>query len=522
MGRNLEKLVAFHKSSGGQTDPALTRFLAGVPAKTRDKLVAIGLLSADRVATAKPLVGHLDGWTEALKAQGCSQRHVELVVSRTRKIVDGCGFKYFNDISASKAQAFLNDLRADKEDKRGIGAQTFNFYLQAMKQFCRWMVKDRRAAESPVAHLDGLNVKTDRRHDRRALTVTELLNLLDTASSGPVRFGMSGPERAMLYRLAVQTGLRGGELRSLTRSSFDLDGDNPTVTVSAEYSKPRRQDTLPLRAELAVELRTFLATCHPETLAFPTMPERQHVADMFRADVEAAGLPYRDDADLVADFHSLRHTFITNLARGGVHPKVAQALARHSTITLTMDRYSHTLVEEQSAALDVLPNLSAASQQEARATGTDGAKTASGDLASGLAFSGRLSRTAADCGGLSPVEGNNSPPAKATAENTSKPTSESGEGGIRPARFPQPPFVSAIYAKLLCRQGFDGVWLVPVVTGCYRSWRWPTGTNPGQIGRRLSIGQHRPSFDWRGIAPPGTAPQDCCLQPLFQRHAAAG
>jgi hypothetical protein len=31
---------------------------------------------------------------------------------------------------------------------------------------------------------------------------------------------------------------------------------------------------------------------------FPTMPERQHDAEMFRADVEAAGIPYRDDAGL--------------------------------------------------------------------------------------------------------------------------------------------------------------------------------------------------------------------------------
>jgi hypothetical protein len=37
------------------------------------------------------------------------------------------------------------------------------------------------------------------------------------------------------------------------------------------------------------------------------------------------------------DLYALRHTFISNLAAGGVHPKTAQGLARHSTITLTMD-----------------------------------------------------------------------------------------------------------------------------------------------------------------------------------------
>jgi hypothetical protein len=45
MGRNLDKLVAFHKSSGGQTDPALTRFLTGLESRTLVSLVKIGLLA---------------------------------------------------------------------------------------------------------------------------------------------------------------------------------------------------------------------------------------------------------------------------------------------------------------------------------------------------------------------------------------------------------------------------------------------------------------------------------------------
>jgi len=67
----------------------------------------------------------------------------------------------------------------------------------------------------------------------------------------------------------------------------------------------------------------------------------------------------------MADFHALRHTFITNLANSGVHPKVAQALARHSTITLTMDRYTHTVVGEQTAALAALPDLGAPPEADA-------------------------------------------------------------------------------------------------------------------------------------------------------------
>ena len=73
----------------------------------------------------------------------------------------------------------------------------------------------------------------------------------------------------------------------------------------------------------------------------------------------------------VADFKALLHTFISNLARGGVHPKTAQTLARHGTIGLTMDRYSHTLKEDERTALSVLPDTDATPDQEQRATGTD-------------------------------------------------------------------------------------------------------------------------------------------------------
>lgn len=59
----------------------------------------------------------------------------------------------------------------------------------------------------------------------------------------------------------------------------------------------------------------------------------------------------------VADFHALRNTFITMLASSGVHPKVAQVLARHSTITLTMDRYSHSRLVDLNTAVENLPSL---------------------------------------------------------------------------------------------------------------------------------------------------------------------
>jgi len=48
---------------------------------------------------------------------------------------------------------------------------------------------------------------------------------------------MTGPERALLYALALQTGLRAGELRSLTRASLMLNTERPHVLLGAKHTK---------------------------------------------------------------------------------------------------------------------------------------------------------------------------------------------------------------------------------------------------------------------------------------------
>ena len=198
---------------------------------------------------------------------------------------------------------------------------------------------------------------------------------MEAAQAAPGRFGMSGVERAMLYRLAVESGLRANELRTLMVSSFDLD--RCTVTVQAGYSKRKREDVLPLRPDTAAELGRFLAGKLPETRAFK-VPGKPAV--MLRADLADVAIPYVDDSERYADFHALRHTTGTWLAANGVHPKVAQAIMRHSDINLTMARYTHTLRGQEAEAVRSLPDLSLPTSQAQRATGTDGRKTSTPQL----------------------------------------------------------------------------------------------------------------------------------------------
>jgi hypothetical protein len=93
---------------------------------------------------------------------------------------------------------------------------------------------------------------------------------------------------------------------------------------------------------------------------------------MLHGDLAAAGIPYRDVDNRVADFHSLRHSFVTMLSRSGVHPKTAQELARHSTIDLTMNVYTHARLSDLGAAVEGLPSLLPSAAANLAATGTEG------------------------------------------------------------------------------------------------------------------------------------------------------
>lgn len=176
-------------------------------------------------------------------------------------------------------------------------------------------------------------------------------------------------------KVKKQSGLRVSELASLTAGSFSL-GESPSVAIGPAYAKNRRQDNLPLRADMAGRLLEFLVGKMPTAKAFPKL-NSEHSADMLKADLESSGLPY-DLEGKTFDFHALRHQFISSLAAAGVHPKTAQQSARHSTITLTMDRYSHVFRGDLNQAIELLPDYSARTKQQ-RATGTSDASPDKGE-----------------------------------------------------------------------------------------------------------------------------------------------
>jgi integrase len=269
------------------------------------------------------------------------------------------------DLTPARVQEALATLRL-----HGRSLATCNHHRTAIRGFTRWAWKDGRLRDDPLNGVTGFNAKEDRRHDRRTLAVDDLRRLIDAAERGPTFQRMTGPARALCYRLAVSTGLRYSEIKSITPASLDLTDAHPTVTVAAGYTKNGEPATLPLPPDVSADLRHYAATIPAGQHVFP-LPAKG--AAMVQVDLLAAKIPYRDQAGLVFDFHALRCQCATLADQAGVSPRIVQKMMRHSTLELT-GRYTRPHLHDMEGTTASLPNLRPAMQgsEAVSATGTDG------------------------------------------------------------------------------------------------------------------------------------------------------
>jgi len=342
------------------------------------------------IETAKPLAKHLADYRAFLTAKGNTDKHVRMTCNHIKTIGDACQAKYIGDLDGARVMQVIGNLRDG-----GTGLRTCNSYLQSVKSFTRWLWREKRTPDDALVSLSGFNDETDRRHVRRELTPDEMAYLLAfTEGYTTPNHNLPGPDRAMVYRVALGTGFRARELRSLTPASFDLDADPPAVIATAAYVKRRRKDVQPIRRDLAELVRPWLADRPRGERVFGKLPEG--TARMMRSDLAGARrdwvaaaqtdvdrkareqsdfLQYEDADGRVVDFHAQRHTYISGIVAGGASVKTAQELARHSTPVLTIGRYSHARLHDLQGALDALPSTTPketdAEPEATAATGTD-------------------------------------------------------------------------------------------------------------------------------------------------------
>ncbi len=368
MARAAETAVA--RAKAGLTDPKAERFAR---------------------EGRRPIREHIDEFIAGMDAKGNDPKHVRSTRTYLERIVEKAGIERIADLTPSAVMQAVAAIKAEglpanrsrkrpatgRQDAVGVkkpgelSARAVNAHLTAIKSLSRWLKRDGRASEYALETLGKQNEQADRRRIRRALTPEEAASVIRAAATGPEAGGLSGPDRAMLYDLALGTGFRAEELATLTPERFALDADPPTVTVTAGYAKNGREAIQPIASALADRLRPWLARRAPGRPVFAGMTEK--TAAMLRVDLKAAGVPYKT-ASGVADFHALRAAYVSNLVASGASVKTCQTLARHSTPSLTIGVYAKVSLHDVRGAVENLPDLTSATPTAAEPmaiTGTD-------------------------------------------------------------------------------------------------------------------------------------------------------
>lgn len=333
-----------------------------------------------------PIEVHLVDFEAKMTTEGRTDKHIDAVLKVIRRFANREGYTGVMDFSADALNRY-----AEEKKRADAAGNTIRSHVRKIKSFTKWLTETGKIPTDPLISVKPPAANTRRKLERRMLLPEEFQWLRRTAEAGPDRYGIPGNERALLYVTAIQTGLRSGELRTLTRGSMFLDDAQPHIRCKAGNTKNRKPACQYIKSPLASQLKEHLSDRMPTAPVFH-MPPTRRVADMLHQDLAAARAAWlaeaiadpneyikREQRDFLLienhdgerlDFHSLRHTCGAWAAMGGAHPKEVQTLMRHSSIVMSMDVYGHLFPGQESQTIHCLPDMDLDEPPNLRATGT--------------------------------------------------------------------------------------------------------------------------------------------------------
>src|SRR5262249_41489893 len=394
---------------------AAEQMLAELVKKAERVRAGVFTPAEDRMAghQAVPIGEPFDAYREALLAAGVTAKRVQESRHHLDTLAADCSFARLCDFNRESLERWLA-----ARVREGVSARTRNAYRESLVAFCNWCIDNERLDSNPFSRVKKANVKADPRRRRRAMDEGDLARLLDVARRRPLieaqtgrrgrrkgeltarvkpevreQLEWIGRERALIYKTLVLTGLRKGELASLAVGQLELGGPTPHIELDAADEKNREGNAVPIRADLADDLRAWLGerlaklqdaarlrlpvsipSCLPTDTPLFTVPTA--LVRILNHDLKAAGIPKRADGGRTLDVHALRHALGSLLSKGGVPLRTAQAAMRHSDPSLTANVYTDPRLLDVRGALDALPALPLGAgpdtdQEALQATGTD-------------------------------------------------------------------------------------------------------------------------------------------------------
>lgn len=283
---------------------------------------------------------------------------------------------YYKNISPYLGNRKINSLvksdiqlLIDNAYDNNYGYERQNKIKVILKDMLQRAVEDCLVVNNPVS---GVKLRTDKEIRAKSLTIEEQNTFFDYCRN---------TFYDNLFNVAVNTGLRPGEIFALQLSDVDLENGYIDVNKTLVYQKyldddcktfhiepPKTKQSyrkVPINSvcriylEKQFELKKIISNKRPKqqndylfVTKFNTPLNSVIYSDAIKAVIRQINLTRSFDSQFeVFSGHTFRHTFATRCFENGIDTKVVQSYLGHASLKMTMDLYTH--VSEEKSSLDI-------------------------------------------------------------------------------------------------------------------------------------------------------------------------
>lgn len=283
---------------------------------------------------------------------------------------------YYKNISPYIGGRLINSLvksdiqrLIDRANDDGYFYERQNKIKVILNDMLQRAVEDNLVINNPVS---GVKLRADKEIKAKTLTIEEQNIFFDYCRN---------TFYDNLFNVAVNTGLRPGELFALQLSDIDMENGCIDVSKTLVYQKyldddcktfhiepPKTKQSyrkVPINSvckaylEKQFNLKKVISGKRPKqqndylfVTKFNTPLNSQIYSDAIKAVIRQINLtrPFDNQFEVFSG-HTFRHTFATRCFENGVGAKVVQSFLGHASIKMTMDLYTH--VTEEKSSLDI-------------------------------------------------------------------------------------------------------------------------------------------------------------------------
>ena len=353
----------------------LDQLVQQVEAARKAKIPPLGTTKPPDAPRA--LRDHFQEYVQFLKTHDTPPVRIADIERQVRRIARQCRFLRLSEINADAVEQWLADRETD-----GMPAATRNAHLDDLMDFVEWCLRERRLPKNPISGIkSSAGPKESLPPQARPLTEKELERLLRIAlwrplaeygravpqesSSGAsppcftpltidtldelvvrgrqqfkdkpgqiARLRRQGWQRAIIYKTLALTGLRRSEMVSLKTGMVRLKRRSPVLRVGAKADDESAGSVIPLRADLAADLKLWLRyrwrfvrkktlkenrdALRKAFLLKPLFKLPAGLAKQLAIDLQAAGIHQVDQKGIRIDVHAARLTRETLFVSKGV------------------------------------------------------------------------------------------------------------------------------------------------------------------------------------------------------------